>query len=234
MMNDSTLAHDSTGNADRLLGMSVDLFDRSGPAGSAQLSSRTASAAGEGCISWPALAFRQPSARSWSVGFKTGLASSIPLDSLESATSADSVFVTTELARLASALPASNDPAFQGLPFAVRKAYRSKSAPTSILVGDIVRKINEEANPREEHLLIIAEPNGADRAHYVTAFHSRAAGAEELVRTSDVLAAVQFVRNRHVALVVSFEYESGSRVTLIERNMNGNWRITWRSAYTGC
>ena len=157
--------------------------------------------------------------------------SSIPLDSLENAGPADSLAITTELARLASALPASTDSAFQGLPFSVRKAYRSENGG---LVGDIVRKINEEANPREEHLLLIAEPNPSDRAHYVTVFHSRAAGSEEVVRTSDVLAAVQFIRNKRVALIVSFEYENGNRVALIERISNGNWKVTWRSAYAGC
>lgn len=231
MMNDSTLSHDSTVNADALRGTTIDLFDRSGPAGSAQLLSRAQSSPTEGCLAWPVLSLRAPIAKPWQVGFKTGAASSIPLDSLEAVTPSDSVSITTELARLASALPASNDPAFQGLPFSVRKAYRTKQG---ILVGDIVRKINEEANPREEHLLLIAEPNPSDHAHYVTVFHSRAAGAEEAVRTSDVLAAVQFKRNKHIALVVSFGYENGNRAALIERMLNGSWRVTWRSAYTGC
>ena len=234
MMNDSTLSHDSTVNADAFLGMSVDLFDRSGSVGSVVLSSRAQSAVAEGCLSWPLLAFREPSSRSWQIGLKPGVASPIPLDSVESMTSADSTFLTTELARLASALPASNDPAFQGLPFSVRKAYRSKSGPVPMLVGDIVRKINEEANPREEHLLIIAEPDASDRSHYATAFHSRAAGSEEAVRTSDLLAAIQFLKHKRVGLLVSFEYENGSRIALIEHVATNSWRVTWRSAYTGC
>lgn len=234
MMNDSTFSRDSTVNADALIGTTVDLFDRMGLAGSAQLASRVQSPAAEGCLSWPVLALNQPSPRNWRVGFKKGIATSIPLDSLESAAPADSAFITTELARLASALPASNDPAFQGLPFSVRKAYLSKLPSVPILIGDIVRKINEEANPREEHLLLIAEPNAAERSHYATVFHSRAAGSEEIVRTSDVLAAIRFVKNKRDALVVSFEYENGSRAALIERSGNGTWKITWRSAYTGC
>ncbi len=231
MMNDSVLSHDSTVNADALRGTTIDLFDRSGPAGSAQLSARAQSSTAEGCLAWPVLSLREPTAKAWQAGFKTGAAVSIPLDSLETVTPADSVSITTELARLASALPASNDPAFQGLPFSVRKAYRTKQ---NTLVGDIVRKINEEANPREEHLLLIAEPNPSDRAHYVTVFHSRAAGSEEAVRTSEVLAAVQFVRNKRAALVVSFGYENGNRAALIERMSNNSWKVTWRSAYTGC
>jgi hypothetical protein len=231
MMNDSTLSRDSTVTADPLIGTKIDLFDRSGPAGSAQLSSRGQSSPAEGCLAWPVMALREPVAKVWQAGFKSGVAQSIPMDSLESSTPADSLFITTELARLASALPASNDPSFQGLPFSVKKAYRTKQG---ILIGDIVRKINEEANPREEHLLLIAEPNSSDRARYVTVFHSRAAGSEEAVRTSDVLAAVQFIRNKRAALVISFGYENGNRVALIERLPNGSWKVTWRSAYTGC
>lgn len=231
MMNDSTLFHDSTVTADALLGTKVDLFDRAGPANSAQLSSRAQSSPAEGCLAWPVLALREPVAKPWQVGFKAGVAVSIPMDSLESSTPSDSLFLTTELARLASALPAPNDASFQGLPFSVKKAYRTKQG---ILVGDIVRKINEEANPREEHLLLIAEPNPSDRAHYVTVFHSRAAGSEEAVRTSDVLAAVQFIRNKREAFVISFGYENGNRIALIERLSDGNWKVTWRSAYTGC
>jgi hypothetical protein len=232
MMNDSTLSVTGPVSVDSFQGMSIDLFDRSGTAGSVTLGRGIPSAVAEGCIAWPVLSLRDASPRTWQVGFKTGTVAAIPLDSLEGVTSSDSSFVTTELARLASALPVSNDPVFRGLPFNVRKAYRSKSGPTSILVGDIVRKINEEANPREEHLLLIAEP-GPDSGHYTTVFHSRTAGSEEAVRTSDVLAAVRFIANKRDALVVSFEYENGTRVTLIER-ASGGWKVTWRSAYTGC
>ena len=234
MMNDSTLSHASAVNADAFPGMSIDLFDRAGAAGTAQLSSQAQASPTEGCLAWPVLALRRPAVKSWQAGFKTGVAVPVPLDSLEGAAPADSLFITTELARLASALPASNDPAFQGLPFSVRKAYRSKQGSIPMLIGDIVRKINEEANPREEHLLIIAEPGASDRSHYDAVFHSRAAGSEEAVRTSDVLAAVQFIRSKRVALVVSFGYENGNRAALIERLPNGSWKVTWRSAYTGC
>jgi hypothetical protein len=147
-------------------------------------------------------------------------------------TPADSLSITTELARLASALPASNDPAFQGLPFSVRKAYRSKIGQTSLLVGDIVRKINEEANPLEERLLLIAERGSGDA--YSTVFHSRAAGSEEIVRTNEILAAVKFNKGNRPAIVVAFEYENGSRIALIERLSGTAWKLTWRSAYAGC
>jgi len=102
-----------------------------------------------------------------------------------------------------------------------------------VLAADVVRKINEEANPREEHLLLIAERPRVAGAKYVAAFQSRVAGAEEAVRTTEILGAVQFVRG-NPAIVVTFEYEDGGKVALLERTGEKQWRITWTSAYTGC
>jgi hypothetical protein len=231
-LTDSALAHGLAPAADTIAGMSFDLFDRFGKAGTARILSRAVSAPAEGCVSWPVVTFEDSLAKTWRIGLQRGMATPLALDSLEGANSADSISMTTELARLASALPASNDPAFQGLPFAVRKAYRSKIGETSILIGDIVRKINEEANPREERLLLIAESNSGGA--YSTMFHSRAAGSEENVRTNDILAAVRFLKGKRVALVVAFEYENGSRIALIERRSGAGWKLTWRSAYAGC
>jgi hypothetical protein len=231
-LTDSALAQGSAPAADTLAGMSFDLLDRSGGAGTARLLSRVTSVPAEGCISWPVATFEDTVAKAWRVGLQRGVATPLLLDSLESVTPADSLSITTELARLASALPASNDPAFQGLPFSVRKAYRSKIGPTSLVIGDIVRKINEEANPREERLLLIGERGSGDA--YSTVFHSRAAGSEEIVRTNEILAAVKFKKGNRPAIIVAFEYENGSRIALIERLSSIAWRLTWRSAYAGC
>jgi hypothetical protein len=233
-LTDSALATASGLNADSLAGMSFDLMGRSGVSGSARISNRAQSTTPEGCLAWPSMILEPVSQRIWQVGFRRGMVTALPLDSLEGLSPADSVLVTTELARLASALPVSNDPAFQGLPFTVRKAYRASFDRTSLLIGDIVRKINEEANPREEHLLLVAERSLNDGGRYQAVFESRAAGSEDLVRTSDVVAAVRFVNGGRAAIVVSFEYENGSRVVLIERTSPLQWKQAWRSAYAGC
>lgn len=232
-MTDSALSSASAFRLDSLFGLSFDLFDRSGAAGSASLREEVRASTTEGCLSWP-LATLDEVGRHWRVGFRKGMARSLPLDSLEGAKSADSSLTTSELARLASALSAMSDPVFQGLPFAVRKAYWFDLGSTSVLVGDVVRKINEEANPREEHLLLIAEHTSGSGDGYVTAFHSRAAGSEELVRTNEILGAIRFARDDRAAIVVSFEYADGGRIALIERIGDRSWKITWRSAYTGC
>ena len=232
MLSDST-ASTTVFSADSLTGMSFDLFGRPGSAGPVILTARDKSSGGEGCIVWPTATLEGKPQRTWRFGFKRGLASAIPLDSLEGLQSADSASVTTELARLASTLAVSSDPAFEGLPFSVRKAYRGTAGAKAMLIGDVVRKINEEANPREEHLLVIAERDQASSAGYTPVFHSRAAGSEEIVRTSEILGAVKFLSGRP-AIIVSFDYENGSRIALVERVTDAAWRIVWRSAFGGC
>jgi hypothetical protein len=234
MLTDSVVAASSEATADSLAGLSIELFDRTGLTGSARLSQRAAVTVADGCIAWPVMTLAESNQKPWQVGFRKGIVTPLPLDSLEGFSSADSMATTTELARLASALPATSDSAFQGLPFSVRKAYRANSSQPVLLIGDIVRKINEEANPREEHILLIAEKNNVSVSPYQTVFHSRATGSEEQVRTTEILTAGRLVHGGETILVVSFGYENGSRVALIERSGDSQWRITWRSAYTGC
>ena len=232
-LSDSTAAGTAIFSADSLTGMSFDLFGRSGSAGPVILTARDKSSSGEGCIVWPTATLEGKPQRTWRFGIKRGLASAIPLDSLEGLQSTDSVHVTTELARLASTLAVSSDPAFEGLPFSVRKAYRGTAGAKVILIGDVVRRINEEANPREEHLLVVAERDQGSTASYTPVFHSRAAGSEEIVRTSEILGAVKFLSGKP-AVIVSFDYENGGRIVLIERVPDTGWRIVWRSAFGGC
>jgi hypothetical protein len=209
----------------------VELFSRRGLSGSTVLQADSSSM--EGCLSWPQIRLADIPSEPWRIGFERGVVVPLPLDSLETMRSSDSVAVTTEIARMSSAVVEGDDPAFQGLPFTVRKAYRFTLGERAVLVGDVVRKINEEANPREEHLLIVAERTGASGS-YSPVYQSRVAGKEDEVRTSEVLGAIRFVRNNRPALVIAFEYEDGGRVALLQRMNDREWRITWRSAYTGC
>lgn len=215
-------------SVDSLSGLTVDLFDRSGLSGTGRLSSGNTSGSGSGCTMWPVMTL-ESGRKPWLIGFRENVATALPLDSLEGMKPADSLRLTMELARLASALPEANDTLFQGLPFAVRKAYRS--ILDSLLIGDIVRKINEEANPREEHVLLIAERGSGGR--YSTSFVTRSAGSEDVVRTAEVLSAIRFVNDGDMAVFVSFEYADGSRVALIDRT-RGKWKLSWKSAYAGC
>ena len=219
---------------DSLSDTAVELFSRRGLSGSTALVIGPDSVHTEGCLSWPTARLAEIPPEPWKVGFVRGAVAALPLDSLEVMRNADSAAVTVELARLSSALAEGDDPAFRGLPFSVRKAYRFGFGETSMLAGDVVRKINEEANPREEHILVVAERAASSKGPYSAVFHTRVAGAEDAVRTNEILAAVRFVRGNRPALVVSFEYEDGGRVALLQRVSAREWRMTWRSAYTGC
>jgi hypothetical protein len=230
---DSTLAGMRTFQLDSLANLPVDLFGAGGGAGQSSLKVGSQGATGEGCVAWPvAQLSTQPSAP-WKVGFAKGRATALQLDSIDGMNPADSASVTTELARLASAASVKSDPAFQGLPFIVQKGYRTSFGKTSILIGTIVRKINEEATPRVESLLLVAEKSNI-AGDYVNAFQSRASGTEDDVRSNAIVAAVHFVHTNRPALVVSFEYDDGGQISLLERVADHDWRITWRSAYTGC
>jgi hypothetical protein len=123
--------------------------------------------------------------------------------------------------------------AFRGIPFFVRKAYRLETSVLSVIVAEIVRRINEEANPREEHLLLLAERQAGER-DYQMAFHTRSAGAEESLETSDVLAAFTLTKSGRSALVVTFDYEDGGKIGLLERISRNEWKLLWKSAYSGC
>lgn len=232
-MTDSTIGS-SAFAVDSFTNVPVELFSRDGLSGSTLLTVGSRQAQPEGCLSWPQGRLAEIPADPWRMGFVQGVVASLPLDSIESMSKGDSTFVTRELARLSSLVAEGDDSTFRGLPFAVRKAYRLSHRETAILVGDVIRKIPEEANPREEHLLVIAERPVSSTGSYSPVFHTRVAGAEDAVRTNEILGAVRFVRTGRPALVVAFEYEDGGRVALLQRMSEREWRITWRSAYTGC
>lgn len=156
---------------------------------------------------------------------------SVQLDSIEGMSGSDSAAFTGEITSIVSPYAQRGDSVFRGLPFAVRKAYRFSVASTTGFVASVVRKISEEANPRQEHFLVVAERSGGT---YREVFQTRAAGPEESVQTNEILAVVNIVETGQPAIVVTFEYEEGGRVGLIERASGGQWRPVWRSAHTGC
>ena len=172
-------------------------------------------------------------AAEWRVGFEEGRVIGLPLDSLEGMTGADSAQFVSSILRAVNSLSSEGGAAFAGIPYFVRKGYQLAIPPSSILVAEAVRRINEEANPREEHLLLLAERSNSS-APYRVGFYKRSAGAEEALETSEILAAVRFVQSSRLAFAVTFDYEDGGKVGLLERVAVGTWRIVWRSAYTDC
>jgi len=215
-------------------GVTFDLFGRGG---------RIASSVGvlllppvdvkQECDSWP-LAKLRSAHSNWRVGFSSGRVHAIVLDSIEAMPSADSAALAASLAQMAATLPIASDPTFRGLPFRVRSAYTFRLDSIDAVIADVVRSVNEEANPRLEHLLIIGERPIGTRGKYNLRYFSRTAGAEESTQATEMLAAVQIGAEKRPAIVVNIEYDDGGKLGLIERTGPDEWRATWKSAYTDC
>jgi len=222
-------------------GDTVDLLQRGGGVSSAPIGGAQAAVwSGEGCIEWPtvAVALGADSSRAagWSVGFLRGRVTPVPLDSIEGLAAADSARLAADVTRLVSALPVERGGTFRGIPFLVRYAYTFPAAPHSAgLVADVVRRLNQEATPLEEHTLIVAERDSADaQAGYRIVYDERTSGSEDSVETTDVLGAVRLGTPAHVALILLREGSEASAYALLERSAPARWRVRWTSVHTGC
>ena len=230
---DSALAATSRFELATMANTPVELFGLQGLVGSSMVQAVSQSGnAPTGCVSWPVGRLTRMPAADWHVGFEEGRVVGLPLDSLEGMNSTDSAQFVSSILRAVSSFNEGST-AFAGIPYFVRKGYRLALPPSSILIAEAVRRINEEANPREEHLLLLAE-RSSNEGSYRVGFYKRSAGAEEALETSEVLAAVRFVLSSRLAFVVAFDYEDGGKTGLLEQVGVGTWRIVWRSAYTGC
>jgi hypothetical protein len=214
-------------------GLVFELFNRRGKIDSTIVSPLAETDSTRECNAWPA-GRMQTAHPGWRVGFVRGNVRAIPLDSIESLPSGDSAVLAASLAQSAATLPVSSDPTFRRLPFRVQSAYVFRLDSVQVVVADIVRALNEEANPRIEHLLIIGErPIGA-KGKYAVGYYSRIAGPEETMQATDVLAAVRIGASKRPAVIVNIESEDGAQLGLIERVAPGQWRPTWKSASTNC
>jgi hypothetical protein len=215
-------------------GLTFDLFGRGGRIGSSiAVSPLPPVDPNQECYSWP-LAKLQSAHSNWRVGFVSGHVRAIMLDSIEAMPSADSAALAASVAQTAATLPVASDPTFRGLPFRVRSAYTFRLDSVNVMIADVVRSVNEEANPRLEHLLIIGERPATTRGKYKVGYYNRTAGAEESTQATEILTAVQIEAAQRPAIVVNIEYDDGRKFGLIERTGPSEWRATWRSAYTDC
>jgi hypothetical protein len=236
---DSTLTDTTTFDTSTLSGFTVDLFSRAGRVGAGRVRG-TRAPSRQGCVAWPEASLTITDARpvdaAWTVAFAAGRATALVLDSLETLAGADSARLTAEAARLASLVPADTSTAFHGIPFFVRQVRRFRiGVATDVLVANITRRINQEANPREEQLFFIAERDGSrPDSRYALVYHERVSGQEEAIETTDVLAAVVLAPGATPALVLLRDYGDGSAYALLTRSAAGEWHIAWSSAYTGC
>jgi hypothetical protein len=239
---DSTLTDTTTFDTSVVAGMTVDLFSRAGLFATARLLPTTHRAP-DGCVVWPgaSVTVTEPAAPrtgEWTVGFTSGRVSPLALDSLENLAGSDSARMTADVARLASLVPEDTARAFHGIPFFVRQVRRFRApSGTDVLVANVIRRINQEANPREEQLLLVAERDaGSARGggNYSLVYHERVSGQEEAIETTDVLAAVRLGPSGPPAIVLIRDYGDGTAYAFLMRAPGGDWRIGWSSAYAGC
>jgi hypothetical protein len=221
------------GIAPSLSGLVFEVFGRNGSVDSSTVTSLTTTGTARDCYAWPAAKVQSAHA-SWRVGLVRGNVKVIALDSIGSLSSADSATLAASLAQSAATLPVSADPVFRRLPFRVRSAYTFRLDSSEAVIADVVRSLNEEANPRIEDLFLIGErPIGAT-GKYTIGYFNRIAGAEETIQATDILAAVKMRASSRPAVIVNVESEDGTQLGFIERVGPGQWRYTWKSAYTDC
>ena len=231
----------SVADLDSLEDMEVELFSVRGRVGSGRIRPRLApsSSGDDQCAEWPTARLvadgRVRSAR-WSIALATGRATALALDSLAGMRQPDSTRLAAEIARLASTMPGDTAPLFRGLPFRVQTAYRVTITPGVVVVAaTIVRTINQEANARTEHLLIVAEQEAAGtNARLTLRYSERLSGPEESTETTDILAALLIGPEKRPTIVLGRSDDSGSAFAFLERGAGGTWALQWNSPYTDC
>jgi hypothetical protein len=214
--------------------LTVDLFGRAGKIASGVVVSpltRTVGAAE--CRSWPVGRINR-AATGWRVGFPAGRVTPVPLDSIDRMSSADSASLANAITQNVATLESTSNPDFRGLPFRVRSAHTFRTDSIAGFIADVVRSVNEEANPRLEHLFVIGERAARSASSYRVAFFTRTAGAEDAAEITELLAVVLIGPGKRPAAVVNIEYDEGGKLGLLERTGSVQWRYKWRSAYTGC
>ena len=238
---DSTVPDTLQLDASTLRGDSVSLVSRGGIVDRVPvISAGSKEWAGDECVEWPTatLGVGGDTTRSagWTVGFVDQHVSAVALDSLGGMSGTDSARLAADVTRLASALPDDTSRTFRGIPFSVRYAYRFQPvAGMEAVVADLVRRLNQEASPLEQHTLLIAERSTATPdAAFRVAYHERTGGLEEAIETTDVLAAVRLTSPAHVELFVLREGQDTNAYALLERQPDGSWRVRWTSVHTGC
>lgn len=196
----------------------------------------------EECTGWPswhiapAKSVRSGALASWTVGVVGSAPRPIRLESIENMSRADSARLAAEATRLASTLPSVNSDRLAGLPFTVTTLWRFPAAPgVEGIAANLVRRVNQEARPLEEHTLLIAERDSSRRdERFGLAYHDRTQGAEETVESRDVLAAMRATTDAQPMLIIARDFGDGSAYAIVERDPSGRWRDRWHSARGHC
>ncbi len=225
-------------DVDFILDSSLERFDLFGPDGNA-IPARLTNVEREvssSCERWPVARVEQSGTlRPWTIGFPAGHAQSIAHASLDQLTGRDSAAVVVAVTRLASQAPNDTVAALRGLSYVVRSAYVAVLPDSqSVVVGEVLRRVNIEASPHEERTFVIGERDArTPTARYTLVFGERHAGEEESVPTTEFLALMRLSDSTIAAFAVR-EYSDGGSYLMLERDRQSRWRVRWQSAYAGC
>jgi hypothetical protein len=237
---DTTALDSAQFDLSRVRAIQLDLFASGKRVGSARVAAASSPTPKDSCSRWPTARLEiSPAdtapAREWAVGFEAGHAAAVPVDSIAGLANADSAQLAADVARIASALPGDTATIFRGLPFVVNTAWRMRMPNGQVLVAAVVvRNVNQEANPRQERILLLAERDTTgSRPRYVPQYFERITGLEETVETTDLVAMVLLGVDRRPTLVVARDAGHGLSFALIEQ-IAGKWLHRWSSAYSGC
>jgi hypothetical protein len=189
------------------------------------------------CRVWPLRNLRATGAGgAWSVGFVSSNVTPIPLDSVDALPARDSMALAAEASRLASTVTANTSPAFQGLRFTAHDIRRFEIAPgVEAMAAQLIRRVNQEADPQEEQTLLIAErDSGVTTGRFQLAYAERSYGKEEQVSSIELVAAVRLGASGAPSLVVARDGENGLAYALLERAGPRRWRVRWTSGLAKC
>ena len=234
---DDSVNVDSGGVPDTV---TVDVFTTAGKMGTALLIPSRPSRSTEACLAWPSanvrLQRRSRPVMRWNVGLPSGRVLPVPMDSLAGLSKSDSAQLVSEIARLASTVPNDTSLTFRGLPFRVQTAHRIQVNDTqTVFIATVIRNINQEADARAEHLLLVAGRSKTQRGTpYTLHYSERSSGPEETLETTEVLAAVLVGAERTPSIILGRSDDAGVAFSLLERADDGSWSLRWSSPFNDC
>jgi hypothetical protein len=225
-------------DASSLRGQRFDLLSNGSIVQTVIVGPKTSVEVPEDCSAWPTVKLSVPgdsAIHPWTVGLSAGHARPVAFDSISVLSPSDSARLTINLARVASGVPGDTVTELRGLPYQVRRAYRfTITAGVEGVVSEIVRTLNQEANPKQEHLLLVVEKDSLTSNQFVLAYSERTVGAEDVVESTELLAIVRIRQSAEPVLLIARYLGDGVVYALIERMGPRRWRLRWTSPYTGC
>ncbi|MBL0938870.1 MAG: hypothetical protein IBJ03_08245 [Gemmatimonadaceae bacterium] len=213
----------------------VDLFNRSGQVLAGRLQVEAPQSQEIGCTAWLVARIRSDSGVvvPWTAAFRAGRVQPVALDSIEGMTGRDSALFAAALARLASGLPDDTSSTFRGRPFVVLRAWRTAGSDSSLAVATLVRRVNQEDNPREERLVMIIDTPARDSKQWKVGWHERASGAEDELVVAEPLLAFRVRGSEELRVLFGRDDGVALGAAVLTRQVS-QWRVLWESAVAGC